>query len=128
MVERGSRQVLIAGEPVRLRTARLRPRVPAQNAQPRLLVWQVYWINGRLTASDAWAKVHGALSRLLGRGDDGAVILLYTPDDPQGGAAQRLDAFARDHWAALQSQLETTRNGRTATAGSTISTKKRDIE
>jgi exosortase A len=112
-VERGSRRLQIADESLTLRTARLRvSRGLGQIDAPSLLVWQVYWVGGRLTASDTRAKVVGALARLFGQGDDAAVILLYTPEDAPGRADDRLDAFARAHLGAVQQQLEATRAGR----------------
>lgn len=57
----------------------------------RLRAWQWYWIDGRLTASDANAKLLAALSRLSGRGDDAAVVILYAPATT---AASALPVFA----------------------------------
>ncbi len=44
----------------------------------RLLVWHWYWIDGQYTANPYWAKLLQAKSQLLGRGDDGAVIVVST--------------------------------------------------
>jgi exosortase A len=59
-----------------------------------LLVWRWYQVDGQLTASAHFAKLLQAKSRLLGRGDDGAVIIVYTEagEDPQAAAA-RLQNF-----------------------------------
>jgi EpsI family protein len=45
----------------------------------RLLVWQWYWINGQMVASDYMARIYLALSRLRGRGDDAAAVIVYAP-------------------------------------------------
>ena len=47
----------------------------------RYIVWQAYWINGRLTASDIEAKWLTAWATLTGHGDDSAAIILYAPKD-----------------------------------------------
>jgi len=80
-----------------LRTAELRGISRGQSDhESRLMVWQIYWVNGTLTANDYLAKVYNAFYRLTGRGDDGAVIVVYTPKDPAGGAEAVLESF----WAA----------------------------
>src|SRR5690606_26086214 len=59
-------------------------RADLAGAAPRLLAWRFYWINGRFTGSDIQAKIQGALSRLRGHGDDGAIVVIYTPIDVDG--------------------------------------------
>lgn len=76
----------------------------------RLQVWQTYWVGGRWTTSAARAKVWQALDRLLGRGDDGAVLLLATPQAADADA--RLETFARSHLGRLEAMLVTTRDTR----------------
>ena len=81
-------------ENVRFRSAQLRGGQLGR-ADGRWLVWQVYWIDGHLTASEYLAKAYIAWSRLRGRGDDSAVIILYTPiERPDAGVATLTD-FAR---------------------------------
>ena len=58
---RGSRTLDVDGHPVDARTAEL-----AGPGDERLVVWHWYWIDGRLTASDVWAKAYTALGRLTG--------------------------------------------------------------
>ena len=74
----------------------------------RLSVWQVYWVNHTLTSSDARAKAYGALQRLLGRGDDSAVVILYTAKGQGEEGAQRLQAFVQANGASILHWLETT--------------------
>ena len=50
----------------------------------RLLVWNCYWINGRFTDNDYVAKALIAWNNLLGRGDDSAELIAYTPIDVHG--------------------------------------------
>ncbi len=87
---------------------------------PRMLVWHVYWINGQPMTSALRARLWGALERLKGHGDDAALVLVYTDADEQ--APQRLDAFLRQHWGAIDAELRQVRaagggSGSTATPG-----------
>jgi exosortase A len=73
------------------------PSIEAQLRRPsstRLLVWRWYRVDGEVTASPHRAKFLQAKSRLLGRGDDGAVIMVYTDTDENlEVAARRLQDF-----------------------------------
>ncbi len=93
--------------PSNLRTAELL----SKNTTPetRLVVWQWYWINGKLTTSDIEAKLYTALSRLRGQGDDSAVIMLYTSDIH---AAETLPAFAGQAAQSIHQLLASTRAAR----------------
>jgi len=75
----------------------------------RLVAWKWYWIDGRITASDYWAKGYTALSRLLGHGDDSAVIVVYASEDQPGEADAALEAFVRDAGPALDAMLASVR-------------------
>ena len=44
----------------------------------QLLVWHWYWVDGQFTVNPFWAKLLQAKAQLLGRGDDGAVIIVST--------------------------------------------------
>ena len=70
--------------------------------ESRFTVWQWYWINGRLTTSDIEAKWLTALSRISGRGDDSAVVMLYAP---AGRSPERLSAFAAAAGPQIQQLL-----------------------
>ena len=98
------RTVEVGGHPVSVRTAELKG--PGED---RLLAWYWYWIDGRLTASDPLAKVYTALSRLMGRGDDSAVVIVYTRDKRPGEAEATLERFMRDAGPALGKMLDDTR-------------------
>ena len=71
----------------------------------RVTVWQWYWINGRVTSSDVRAKAYTAWSRLLGRGDDSAVVIFYTLDAQRTGSDAVLAAFAADAWPGIDTAL-----------------------
>jgi exosortase A len=106
-----SPSVPLAGQEVAVRGAEVRSSTALGLADRRLLVWQFYWVDGRLTASDVRAKAYGAWQRLLGRGDDAAAVIVYTRLDPENGALaeQALKDFLQDGWPAIESQLQRTR-------------------
>jgi len=98
------RPVDIAGQRVNVREAELK-----SSRGERLVVWYWYWIDGRLTASDALAKGYTALSRLMGRGDDSAVVIVYTRTDQPEKAEATLGSFLRDAGSAIEAMLSATR-------------------
>ena len=73
-----------------------------------LLAWQIYWIDGRWTSNDPWAKVVGAMSRLSGRGDDGAAVVVYAVGEDPARLAQDLEDFTRASWKDLNASLRRT--------------------
>ena len=101
----GQKSPAMAGAPVGV----VQEELVGQDA--RLQAWRWYWINGRVTSSDYVAKVYTALDRLTGRGDDSAVVVVYTPmsdaRDMQAGAT--LGAFVSDMAPAIAARLEATR-------------------
>jgi EpsI family protein len=93
-------------EPLPMRSSELLGgRTGAVMGRESLLVHQVYWSGGRLTAGDLRATVYATVSRLLGQGDDGAMLTFYTAGD--GAPAQaRLQGFIGAHLPALLAVLE----------------------
>ncbi|MBV9890989.1 MAG: exosortase A [Rhizobacter sp.] len=79
--------------------------------EQRLRVWQVYWVAGTLTSSEHEATLLAARNRLLGRGDDAAAVLFYTPADHPRDGESVLESFARANLGAIVSQLDATRAG-----------------
>jgi exosortase A len=104
------------GQPVAWRTAVLRgANDPAVLSAPRLRVWQLYWVDGTWVSSDARAKLQLAFNRLLGRGDDGAVLLLSTPmpgDAALAESDQLLARYVQDHLKPLETALQAARAAR----------------
>ena len=100
----GSRTLDVGGHSVDARTAEL-----GGPGGERLVAWYWYWIDGRLTASDAWAKAYTALSRLMGRGDDSAVVIVYARKERPGEAEAALATFVRDAGPAIEAMLAETR-------------------
>lgn len=70
-----------------------------------LLVWKVYWVNGAVTANDYLAKIYGAVDRLMGRGDDSAVIIVYTLNGVNGEGEAKLESFLSDSYATVNAIL-----------------------
>ena len=110
LVNSGQRLATFGAAQFPVRTAELR-RVTAgaSLSAERLVVWHLYWLNGTLTDSDYWATAYGVLHRLTGRGDDAAVIAIYTAKE-QGAAA--LDAFLAANSSAITAMLKKTRDDR----------------
>lgn len=106
-VAAGSRAIALGGESLQVKTAELKSA-----DESRLVVWQWYWINGHLTDSDFIAKAYTALSRLIGQGDDSAVIVIYAPKAPAGGGDAALAAFAHVSLAEIDGMLQRTRDSR----------------
>jgi len=64
-------------------------------------------VHGRLTSSDYVAKALLAWSRIMGRGDDSALIVVYAPETARSGStADALKAFVAAHGAAIEQSLE----------------------
>lgn len=110
-VSHASRSIDIDNRQVKLRSAILRdPR--HEGVANRLLVAQTYWIGGKLTSSDAVAKLLAAWHRLQGRGDDSAVIIAYAPADQMDATQATLDGFLRTNLAAIEAQLQAAHDSR----------------
>ena len=58
-----------------------------------------------LTANDCLAKAYSVFYRLTGRGDDSAVIVVYTPKDQTGGAESVLESFLMDNYPSINALL-----------------------
>jgi len=77
-----------------------------------LTVWQWYWVDGRWTASDSLAKAYMALARLMGKGDDSAVVILYAAHEQAVEAPAILDDFAAAAAAPIRDALRQTAENR----------------
>jgi EpsI family protein len=87
---------------VELRQTRLRSQ------EQRLLIWDWFWVSGSRFSSPYLGKLYLARDKLLGRGDDGAAIIIAAPygDRPEA-AQQTLREFAQD----MLPSIETARAG-----------------
>jgi EpsI family protein len=106
-VASGNRTIDWAGTPLQVRTGELRGApLTGLSGEARLAIWQIYWVNGTLTASDALAKAYGAVYRLMGRGDDSAAIILYAPKGVAGEGEASLSAFVQANAGAIDALLQ----------------------
>ena len=102
--------VAVSGQGLRLRTAELSgTALTGELGGSRLRVWQIYWINGLPLNSDWQAKIYGAVLRLLGRGDDAAVVVVYVDKAAAGASDQALAEFMQDNWSAVDAWLKNAR-------------------
>jgi EpsI family protein len=106
VVEHG-RAALASGAPASLvGTALLRhPSDPKATATARLQVAHVYWVGGRYTTSEAQAKLYIALNRLMGRGDDSAIVIFYTSQGEQPRAEPVLHRFVGEQLGRIGTLL-----------------------
>lgn len=105
-VNHGTVPVAIGGGTESVHFAELRRLSATTSVAPeKLLVWQIYWIHGRLTSNDYLAKAYSALYQLLGRGDDSAVLIFYTPLKDGVDAQATLAAFVSSGYGALDKAL-----------------------
>jgi len=108
LISRGNHTLELGGKPLLFRTAELSGTPLAGQAQEsRLVVWQIYWVNGTLTANDALAKAYAAGYSLIGRGDDSAVILVYALKGEAGQGERAIEDFVRTNLPDIQKLLET---------------------
>ncbi len=108
----GSRQINLGEKPVNLRTANVRASLARGAGSSRLLVWQLYWINGTLTSNDYLAKVYSAAYQLLGRADDSAVIVVYAPEGQAESPDATLASFMAANYGAIDKLLTSVRDAK----------------
>jgi exosortase A len=116
----GSERLDMGEKSLVVRTAKLRHirPGPALATDDKLLVWQIYWVNGRLTASDHWAKAYASLDRLRGQGDDSAVLIFYASERSSGGSQdEALRSFVRTNLGSLEAYLSSVRSQERLRAG-----------
>ncbi len=107
-VASGTSSIIFNSKQVNIREGELRKvSASASPTDERLIAWQLYWVNGQLTASDIQAKLYGALQRLLGRGDASAVVVLYTHKGQGAEGAERLQRFVQANGPRIIALLET---------------------
>ena len=110
VAESGTRSVAAGGGDLVVRAARLRRPVSSSDSTT-LAVRYIYWVNGRFVSSDVGAKAWGAWHRLLGRGDDGAVVIFYAAERRAGDADAAIDAILSDQLAGIDLMLKRARDG-----------------
>jgi exosortase A len=107
------RDVAAAGQSVSVRTTEILASVQrAATQRAPLVVWRVYWIDGRFIGGDGAAKAAGAMARLRGRGDEGAAIVLYAQGDSVAASNAALQRFVQDNLGVLDLLLQRTHSAR----------------
>ena len=117
-VSGGTASTQLGGAALTVQRAELRAQGSVLNADvPRLLAWQFFWVDGRFTSSPIQAKLWGAWQKAKGQGDDGAIVVVYTPTHPDtahhtndDAAKAVLQNFLRDQGAALLTALNDTQS------------------
>ena len=108
----GRHGLVLGQDAINARTAVLLKRRQADGlGELRLAVWQFYWVNGKWLADDYLAKLWGAIYRAMGRGDDGAVLLVYAPYTEATFDPAVLESFIQSNIPAIEQLLRTTRGG-----------------
>ena len=100
------------GRSVTWRTAYILGNANTKEQREQLTAWRVYWVDGRWVAGDAGAKLASAFTRLLGRGDDGAALVIWTNNASREDAQALLEKFVRENLNLLNELLMKTRDQR----------------
>ena len=78
-----------------------------------LLVWRWYWVGGQYIVNPYWGKLLQAKSRLLGLGDDAAIVIVYAPYDERPQDAEKaLKDFVGAMLPSITRSLEYARRDR----------------
>jgi exosortase A len=112
-VESGTHELQMNEGGVTFRQTRLlRTGASSMTERDQMLVWQLYWVDGRLMHHDMQAKLAGALQRLRGQGDASAAVVLYAVEEPGKPAAQALKDFANANLSMIEAALRAARDAR----------------
>jgi exosortase A len=85
-------------------------RVVLSGRDTELEIFRLYWVNGRVTASEYVAKGLIAWSKMTGQGDDSALIVIYAPIPPEG-PDDILRQFAEANSSSIEQALATAQHG-----------------
>ena len=85
-------------------------RVTIAGRDGQLTAYQLYWIDGSITASDWVAKVLSTWAKLRGAGDDSALIVLFAPAR-QAEERSTLQTFVEQVSPEIHRALEAARRG-----------------
>jgi exosortase A len=108
----GVKPVQLGDETLGLQTADILERRQGSDGRSQLRVWRLYWVDGRFIAGDLQAKLAGMVSRLLSRGDDGALILLYADAGSPAASDAVLGKFALESLPGMAELLTQVRDRR----------------
>ena len=103
-ISSGTRAIEVQSRRLPLRTANILGK-EGGTTPVQLVAWQVYWVDGEWIASDARAQLASAFGRLMGRGDDGAALVVYTRSETPELGHQLLGAFLKENLGAIEAVL-----------------------
>jgi exosortase A len=106
----GRSSAQVRGEPFDVVTADLRSGRVLDGAS-RLHVWRVYWVNGRWIDGDIAARLYGGLMRMLGRGDESAVMVIYARQGEGHEPDRLLQGFLDANLPSIEAALVAARDG-----------------
>jgi EpsI family protein len=87
-------------------------RVELSGPDTELEIFRLYWVNGRVTASEYVAKGLIAWSKIIGQGDDSALIVIYAARPPRGkGTGDILREFAAANSPSIEQALAMAQRG-----------------
>jgi exosortase A len=82
-----------------------------RSSSTSLLVWQLYWIDGKFIVSSYEGKLRRAREKLLMRGDDGVTLFFYAPyDENPEQARATLQDFLSHNLSGLESTFNRSKN------------------
>ena len=99
------RDISLGARPFKVREGDILAAESPGVARQRLRVWQTYWIDGSFVANNILGKLYGAWGRLAGRGDDSAVLVLFS-EEGAGGADATLSEFLAQALPALTAAMD----------------------
>jgi exosortase A len=114
VVAEGERDVHIGQKSVGVRTAEMLASRTTESTSRRShpVIWRFYWVDGRFIRGSVATKLAGGLARLLGRGDEGAALVLYADEDTVTESNAVLESFVQANLGELDKLLQRTRDAR----------------
>ena len=117
-VRSGSHTLALPGQALTVNSSEILGRARSDGSpRARLLVWQWYWVGGRLAQGDVAAKLNSVWQWLAGQPDESASIILYVRADPGGptgaansdaGPLRAMETFMRENWTTIDARLRAT--------------------
>lgn len=104
-IAHGEREFAIGGKTIKVKTSEM----VSEQQRKKITTWRWYWVEGFLTSDDYLATAYLSLMRLLGKGDDSAVIIAYQLGDRSDQTAADLAPFLTSLTPALEQSLQRAR-------------------
>ena len=108
----GTQEAAADGQAFSVRTAELIDQQSGAGSRKHLVVWRLYWVDGRWIGGDVAAKLAGAAARLQGRGDEGAALVLHADSGSLQASSATLKAFIEGNLPPLNLLLQQVRDKR----------------